>query len=57
MKLLNKNPEIRMSKGYNDLKKMAFFKGFDWISLQKKSLPSVYKMQQNIGIDLTRVDR
>ena len=33
MKLLNKNPEIRMSKGYNDLKKMAFFKGFDWISL------------------------
>lgn len=46
-----------MSRGYNDLKKMAFFKGFDWIALEKKTLPSVYEMQESIGVDLTKVDR
>ena len=32
-KMLSKNPEDRMRGGYNELKRMKFFNGMDWLSL------------------------
>ena len=32
-KLLNKVPDARMNKGYNELKKMSFFSGLNWQDL------------------------
>lgn len=46
-----------MSKGYNELKKMNFFKGMSWSELENKKLKAVYKIGKDSGINLAEIQR
>ena len=42
--LMNSNPKKRLgAHGINEIKKHPWFKGFDWVSLQQKKMPSPFE--------------
>ena len=44
--LLNKSPEQRLSKGFNNLKARAYFNSINWKSLLKKTETAPYKSKK-----------
>jgi len=58
IKLLNKNQDLRLGsiKGFEDIKKHSFFKGFDFIAVEEKKMKAPFIPVLKGSMDVTNFD-